>query len=63
VHELGLGAGSDTQRQFGVGLAIRCAGEISREKLDSLRLADQNFIEEIRRAAQQTNKLTSRSSR
>jgi len=34
----------------GPGLAIRCPGEITREKLDILRLADMIFIEEIRRA-------------
>ena len=34
----------------GPGLAIRCPGEITREKLDILRLADDVFIEEIRRA-------------
>jgi len=34
----------------GPGLAIRCPGEITREKLDILRLADEVFIEEIRRA-------------
>ncbi len=34
----------------GPGLAIRCPGEISAEKLDILRLADEIFIEEIRRA-------------
>jgi GMP synthase (glutamine-hydrolysing) len=34
----------------GPGLAIRCPGEITREKLDILRLADNVFIEEIRRA-------------
>ena len=34
----------------GPGLAIRCPGEISREKLDILRLADEIYIEEIRRA-------------
>jgi GMP synthase (glutamine-hydrolysing) len=33
----------------GPGLAIRCPGDISREKLDILRLADDIFIEEIRR--------------
>ncbi len=33
----------------GPGLAIRCPGEITREKLDILRLADDIFIEEIRR--------------
>ena len=31
-------------------LAIRCPGEITREKLDILRLADDIYIEEIRRA-------------
>src|SRR6187401_1770346 len=34
----------------GPGLAIRCPGEITREKLDILRRADDVFIEEIRRA-------------
>jgi GMP synthase (glutamine-hydrolysing) len=34
----------------GPGLAIRCPGEITREKLDILRLADDIYIEEIRRA-------------
>ncbi|HTS39186.1 MAG TPA: glutamine-hydrolyzing GMP synthase [Xanthobacteraceae bacterium] len=34
----------------GPGLAIRCPGEITKEKLDILRLADEIFIEEIRRA-------------
>ena len=34
----------------GPGLANRCPGEITREKLDILRLADNVFIEEIRRA-------------
>jgi GMP synthase (glutamine-hydrolysing) len=34
----------------GPGLAIRCPGEITREKLDILRRADEIFIEEIRRA-------------
>src|SRR6266699_2024012 len=33
----------------GPGLAIRCPGEITAEKLDILRLADEIFIEEIRR--------------
>jgi GMP synthase (glutamine-hydrolysing) len=33
----------------GPGLAIRCPGDITREKLDILRLADDIFIEEIRR--------------
>jgi GMP synthase (glutamine-hydrolysing) len=34
----------------GPGLAIRCPGEITRERLEILRLADDIFIEEIRRA-------------
>src|SRR4029453_4251817 len=34
----------------GPGLALRCPGEITREKLDILRRADDIFIEEIRRA-------------
>jgi GMP synthase (glutamine-hydrolysing) len=34
----------------GPGLAIRCPGAVTREKLDILRLADEVFIEEIRRA-------------
>jgi GMP synthase (glutamine-hydrolysing) len=34
----------------GPGLAIRCPGEITREKLDILRLADEIYLEEIRRA-------------
>src|SRR5580704_15096639 len=34
----------------GPGLAIRCPGEITKAKLDILRLADDVFIEEIRRA-------------
>jgi GMP synthase (glutamine-hydrolysing) len=34
----------------GPGLAIRCPGEISKDKLDILRRADDIFIEEIRRA-------------
>ncbi len=34
----------------GPGLAIRCPGEITRDRLDILRLADDIFIEEIRRA-------------
>jgi len=33
----------------GPGLAIRCPGAITKEKLDILRLADEIFIEEIRR--------------
>src|SRR5215813_7123059 len=34
----------------GPGLAIRCPGEITREKLDILRKADAIYIEEIRKA-------------
>ena len=34
----------------GPGLAIRCPGAVTREKLDILRHADEVFIEEIRRA-------------
>jgi len=34
----------------GPGLAIRCPGAVTREKLDVLRVADEIFIEEIRRA-------------
>ncbi len=34
----------------GPGLAIRCPGAITREKMDMLRLVDDIFIEEIRRA-------------
>jgi GMP synthase (glutamine-hydrolysing) len=34
----------------GPGLAIRCPGPVTREKLDILRLADEIYIEEIRRS-------------
>src|SRR5262249_40158205 len=34
----------------GPGLAVRCPGPITRERLDILRLAGELFIEEIRRA-------------
>jgi GMP synthase (glutamine-hydrolysing) len=34
----------------GPGLAVRCPGEITKDKLDIPRLADDIFIEEIRRA-------------
>src|SRR5947199_3562526 len=34
----------------GPGLAIRCPGDITREKLDILRLADDIYIDEIRKA-------------
>jgi GMP synthase (glutamine-hydrolysing) len=50
-RELGLpGAFVDRHPFPGPGLAIRCPGEITREKLDILRRADDIFIEEIRRA-------------
>src|SRR5215468_9668529 len=38
----------------GPGLAIRCPGDITKEKLDILRLADEIYIEEIRRAGSTT---------
>jgi GMP synthase (glutamine-hydrolysing) len=50
-RELGLpGAFVDRHPFPGPGLAIRCPGDITREKLDILRLADDIYIEEIRRA-------------
>jgi GMP synthase (glutamine-hydrolysing) len=50
-RELGLpGAFVDRHPFPGPGLAIRCPGEITREKLDILRRADDIYIEEIRRA-------------
>jgi GMP synthase (glutamine-hydrolysing) len=50
-RELGLPEAFVGRHPFpGPGLAIRCPGEISAEKLDILRLADDVFIEEIRRA-------------
>ena len=36
----------------GPGLAIRCPGAITREKLDILRFADEIYIEEVRRTGQ-----------
>jgi GMP synthase (glutamine-hydrolysing) len=49
-RELGLPDAFVGRHPFpGPGLAIRCPGEISREKLEILRLADDIFIEEIRR--------------
>jgi len=50
-RELGLPPAFVDRHPFpGPGLAIRCPGEITREKLDILRLADEIYIEEIRRA-------------
>jgi len=50
-RELGLPDAFVGRHPFpGPGLAIRCPGAITREKLDILRLADDVFIEEIRRA-------------
>jgi GMP synthase (glutamine-hydrolysing) len=50
-RELGLPEAFVGRHPFpGPGLAIRCPGPISKDKLDILRLADDIFIEEIRRA-------------
>jgi GMP synthase (glutamine-hydrolysing) len=50
-RELGLPDAFVGRHPFpGPGLAIRCPGEITKDKLDILRLADEIFIEEIRRA-------------
>ncbi|HEY7457762.1 MAG TPA: glutamine-hydrolyzing GMP synthase [Xanthobacteraceae bacterium] len=50
-RELGLPEAFVGRHPFpGPGLAIRCPGEITREKLEVLRLADEIFLEEIRRA-------------
>jgi len=50
-RELGLPPAFVDRHPFpGPGLAIRCPGEITRDKLDILRLADEIYIEEIRRA-------------
>jgi GMP synthase (glutamine-hydrolysing) len=49
-RELGLPDAFVGRHPFpGPGLAIRCPGEITADKLDILRLADEIFIEEIRR--------------
>jgi GMP synthase (glutamine-hydrolysing) len=50
-RELGLPEAFVGRHPFpGPGLAIRCPGEITKEKLDILRLADAIYLEEIRRA-------------
>ncbi len=50
-RELGLPEAFVGRHPFpGPGLAIRCPGAVTRDKLDILRLADDVFIEEIRRA-------------
>jgi GMP synthase (glutamine-hydrolysing) len=50
-RELGLPEAFVGRHPFpGPGLAIRCPGEITREKLDILRRADDIYIAEIRRA-------------
>ncbi|MGZ3411499.1 MAG: glutamine-hydrolyzing GMP synthase [Xanthobacteraceae bacterium] len=50
-RELGLPEAFVGRHPFpGPGLAIRCPGEITGEKLEILRLADEIYIEEIRRA-------------
>jgi GMP synthase (glutamine-hydrolysing) len=50
-RELGLPEAFVGRHPFpGPGLAIRCPGEITPDKLQILRLADEIFIEEIRRA-------------
>jgi GMP synthase (glutamine-hydrolysing) len=50
-RELGLPEAFVGRHPFpGPGLAIRCPGEITRDKLDIVRLADEVYIEEIRRA-------------
>jgi GMP synthase (glutamine-hydrolysing) len=50
-RELGLPDAFVGRHPFpGPGLAIRCPGPVDREKLDILRLSDEIFIEEIRRA-------------
>ena len=49
-HELGLPTSFISRHPFpGPGLAIRCPGEITREKLDILRLADAVYIDQIRK--------------
>jgi GMP synthase (glutamine-hydrolysing) len=55
-RELGLPEAFVGRHPFpGPGLAIRCPGAVTREKLDILRLADEIYIEEIRRTGQYDN--------
>jgi GMP synthase (glutamine-hydrolysing) len=55
-RELGLPEAFVGRHPFpGPGLAIRCPGPITREKLDILRLADEIYIEQIRRSGQYDN--------
>ncbi len=50
-RELGLPQAFVGRHPFpGPGLAIRCPGEVTREKLEILRRADDIYIQEIRRA-------------
>jgi GMP synthase (glutamine-hydrolysing) len=50
-RELGLPDAFVGRHPFpGPGLAIRCPGSITREKLDILRLADEIYLDEIRKA-------------
>jgi GMP synthase (glutamine-hydrolysing) len=50
-RELGLADAFVGRHPFpGPGLAIRCPGEITREKLEILRYTDEIYLEEIRRA-------------
>ena len=50
-RELGLPEAFVGRHPFpGPGLAIRCPGEITKEKLEILRYADEIYLEEIRRA-------------
>jgi GMP synthase (glutamine-hydrolysing) len=50
-RELGLPEAFVGRHPFpGPGLAIRCPGEVTKEALDVLRLADNIYLEEIRRA-------------
>jgi GMP synthase (glutamine-hydrolysing) len=51
-HELGLPDEIVWRHPFpGPGLGVRCVGEVTKERLDTLRDADAIFIEEIKKAA------------